>query len=172
MPTYARSLTDDQYDQFRTALPKYCASTVLTIGGQSYTAAALEALITGVLGARAAVPVAKAAWLEAIAKIAALEASDGNTIKQAREVVAVMLKHDPVALTELGIEPKAPRAPLSTHARALATEKLRATRKVRQTRSKKQKAKIKGNVTGVTIAPVVTTDPAEAGETEDPSLPR
>jgi hypothetical protein len=52
--------------------------------------------------------------------------------------------------------------PLSAEARAAATAKARATRKARGTTGKKQKSTITGDVTGVTITPVVSASSVAA----------
>ncbi len=153
MATYDKTLTTAQYRALLAGLPKYCPSMTLTLDGQTYTTADLVSLIGKLLDAQAAVPVAKAAWLAAIASIASLEAKEGQTLKEARQVVALMWKSNPEALAELGIELPRPRRRLSVEERALSTEKLRATRTARRTMSKKQKSKIFGDVTGVTITP-------------------
>lgn len=120
------------------------------------------ALITSILNVSAAVAPAKATWLEAAQAIEETEASDGKTVKAVREVVALMFENAPATLASLAIEPRKSPKPLSVEARAAATAKGRATRLARGTSSKKQKALVTGNVTGVTITPVTSTPPVSA----------
>jgi hypothetical protein len=158
MPTYDKSLTTAQYRALLTGVAKACPTTTFNIGGITVTATDLEARITAILAAADAVAVAKATWLESIQTAASLETEDGKLVKDARSVIAVMFKNDPVTLVELGIEPKQPVQKLSADARLAATAKLNATRKARGTTSEKQRLKIKGNVTAVVVAPVTSSD--------------
>ncbi len=163
MATYPKSLTIEQYQRLITGLPKRAAGAVFTLGGQTYTAAQLVAMVQQILTATAGVGIAKARWLEAIDNAAALEASDGQTVKGVREILALQFKQDPVALADLGIEPKKPRTPLSADALLVKAAKARATREARGTKSKKQRARIKGAVVGVTIEPVTKDEGAAKG---------
>jgi hypothetical protein len=156
MPSPRKSLSTAEYRALLSELPVKCPSLVINIGGQSVTVADLALLIESLLAAETAVPVAKAQYLAAIQAAAALEATAGVIVKEARGVIALMYKSAPAALAELAIPTRAPRAPLSTQARMLATEKLRATRKARGTTSKKQKLAIKGDVVGVSITSVTS----------------
>jgi hypothetical protein len=136
-------------------LPKYCPSTVFTIGGQSYTTPQVAALITAILNVSLAVAPAKAAYLAAMQAVKQTEAQDGEIVKEVRQVVALMFNNAPTTLADLAIAPRKSPKPLSAEARAAATAKARATRKARGTTSKKEKATIVGDVTGVTITPVL-----------------
>ena len=70
-------------------------------------------------------------------------------MKDVREVVELMFKSSAPTLADLATVPRKAPKPLSGEARAAATAK--ATRVVRGTTSKKQKALLTGNVTGVSI---------------------
>ena len=120
------------------------------------------ALVTSILNVSVAVAPAKAAYLAAIATARQTEAQEGETVKEVREVVALMFNNAPTTLAELAIAPKKSPKPLSAEARAAATAKARATRKARGTTGKKQKSAITGDVTGVTITPVVSTSSVAA----------
>jgi hypothetical protein len=161
MATYAKALTLLQYRALLSGLARNCPGATFTIRGVTYTVPQLEAMITGVIDAEVAVPAAKAAWQEAIIAASKLEATDGKTIRAVRDIVTVMFETQATVLADMGIDPPKERAPLSVEARLAAAEKLRATRAARGTKSKKQKSKIKGNVTGVTITPVVAGEPEE-----------
>ena len=99
----------------------------------------------------------------ALETIATLEASDGKLLRDVRGILAVMFNNAPATLAVLEIEPPKVRAPLTAEERVVATAKLRATREARGTKSKKQKARIKGAVTGVTITPVVAGEAGAEG---------
>ena len=163
MPRIARAaLTTDQYQALLVGLPKYCPNAVFVIGGQSYTTAQVVALITSILQASLAVPPAKATWLEAATQSRELEAEDGETVKEVREVVALMFKNAASTLAELAIAPRKSPTPLSAEARVAANAKAKATRIARGTTSRKQKAQIHGNVSGVTITPNIEPSTAPA----------
>lgn len=164
MPTHPKPLTIAQYTALQTALPTVCATAVLTLDGQTYTASALTALVTSVLEAERAVVQARASWVEALDAARTAQATSGRTVREAREVLRLMFKTDLPALTSLGIDPPKTRARLSSEARLAATEKLRATRLARGTKSKKQLSRIKGGVTGVTVTPVVSSAPKPEGQ--------
>ena len=151
-----RALTTAQYQALLTGMPKYCPTTVFTIGGKSFTTPQVGQLITSILNVSSAVAPAKAAAKVAVAAIETAEASDGETVKGVRDVVALMFNNEPTTLAALAIEPRKSPKPLSTEARAAAEAKAAATRKARGTTSKKQKATISGDVTGVSITPVTT----------------
>ena len=72
--------------------------------------------------------------------------------------------HSSEALAEFGLEPKKKRRPATAEEVLVSAAKLRATRAERRTMGKRQKAAIKGNVTGVVITPVTApTDGAGGG---------
>ncbi len=143
MPRTVRpALTTAEYQALLVGLPKYCPNTVFTIGGQSLTTPQVVALITTILNVSSAVAPAKAAAKAAVAAIETTDASDGQTVKGVREVVAWMFNNVPTTLAAFAIEPRKSPKPLSVEARAAATAKADATRKARGTTSKKQKAAI------------------------------
>ena len=118
------------------------------------------AFITTILNVKLAVAPAKATWLAAIAAIDAAEAENAETVKAVREVCAVMFKNAPATLSELAIQPRKSPRPLTAPERVAANAKAAATRLARGTTGKRQKAKVTGNVTGVTITNVTSTPPA------------
>jgi hypothetical protein len=160
-----KSLTAAQYQALLTGLPTYCATTVFTIAGQSYTTTQVVALITSILNVKVAVAPAKATWLAATQAVDAAEAQDGLIVKGVRDVVALMFQNAPTTLAALAIVPRKPPTPLSAQARAAANAKAAATRLARGTASKKQKAEVTGNVTGVTITPVTAPSATPAATT-------
>ena len=159
MPTHTRALTSEQYQALIDGLPVECPTTTFTLSGKDYSSADLVALAKQLEAANNAIAVAKATWLKAIAASRALEEAAGQTVRDARALAALMFKGDDVLLRTLGIAPrKAPR-PLTVPERLAATEKAQATRKARGTKSKKQRSKIFGDVTGVTVTPVTRLPP-------------
>jgi hypothetical protein len=163
MPRISRALTALEYQALVNAMPKYCPTATFVVAGKTFTTPQAVALLTSVIDTTNAVAPARATWIAATKAVAAVEATDGMTARKIRDIVAIMLENEPTALAELAIEPPKPRKPLSNEARALAEAKARATRLARGTKSPKQKALIKGDVTGVTIVPLVGANTTPGG---------
>ena len=173
MPHTIKILTQTEYQALSNGLLKYCAASTFTIGGQSYTTPQVVTLIGQLQNATVTAATSKSAWKEARAAIVAAEAAEGKTVRGVRDVVALMFNNAPTVLTELAIQPRKMPKPLSAAARAAATAKADATRKARGTTSKKQKATVTGNVTGVNIIPVtgsaLSTAPSTPPSTTAPA---
>jgi len=163
--TTVTPLTLAQYKALVAGIPIYCSTAVITVDGQTFTAPQAVAYIQTVLNAVAAVESAKTALADARAAEEQLLLREGTTVKAIRANIAAMFTSNTTALAALDIAPKKARVPLSAEARIAATAKLRATRLARGITSKKEKAKVSGNVTGVTITPVTSSasEPAPAG---------
>jgi len=69
-------------------------------------------------------------------------------------VVKAQFGASPDILADFGIQPKKARKPLTAEQKAAANAKRQATRKARGVIGKVNRAKVKGDVTGVTITPV------------------
>jgi len=149
-----RLLTPAQLQALITGVPKYCPNMVFILSGQTFTATEFVTLTSGVLNASTAVTAAKATAKAAIQAEEKTIAGDGELVREARDILALMYNGVPETLSALELPERKPRKPLSTEARAAATAKARATREARGTTSKKQKAQITGGVTGVTITPI------------------
>jgi hypothetical protein len=68
-------------------------------------------------------------------------------------------KGSPDVLADFGIQPPKARAPVTIEAKAAAAAKRASTRAARHTMGSQQKKAVKGDVTGVTVTPVVATPP-------------
>ena len=157
MPRSITPLTLTEYRALVAGIPLYCASAIFTVAGQTFTAAQATAYINGVLSAVAATATAKGAWKEAILAEQKIVAQDGETVKQIRNNVALMFSNQVNTLTAFAIAPRKVPVPLTAAKRAAAIAKAKATRLARGTTSKKQKAALTGDVTGVTITPVTSS---------------
>jgi hypothetical protein len=172
MTAKAKPLTVAQYQALQSGLPTFCPNAVFTIAGQTYTVTQVIALLIALLNAKLAAAPAKAAWLAATQAVEATEAQEGQTVKGVRDVVALMFENAPTTLASFAIVPRKTPAPLSAEARVAANAKRQATRKARGITSKKQKALITGNVTGVTITPTTTSSSATpAASPATPAVP-
>jgi len=167
----AKPLTQAEIQALITSIPVYCSSTVFSVAGQTFTAAQAVALFTSVLNAGSAITATKAAWTAAIQAAEKSYAGDGAVAKEIRDAVALQFSNAPTTLSAFAIVPRKTPKPLSAVARAAATAKAKATRAARGTTSKKQKALISGNVTGVTITPTTSPEPASPAATPPAAPP-
>jgi nicotinate-nucleotide pyrophosphorylase len=165
MATVSKAVLIHQYQTLASGLASAAPNGVYAFEGQVYTTAQVGALITEFLGVVSAVASTKATWVESIQKEKQAQATTGKTLSGLREVIGMAFANSPATLQSLGIAPRKAPTPLSAEARAASTAKAEATRKARGTTSKKQKAEVSGNVTGVTITPVIapTATPSPAG---------
>ena len=154
MPDKVKLLTQAQYQALIAGIPTYCAKTVFSVGGQTYTASQAVALIQALLNATAATAAAKASAKQAVDAEQQVINQNALVARGIRQILGITFSNALPTLTALGIQPRKPPRKLDTAQRAAATAKLEATRKARGTSSKKQKAAISGNVTGVTITPI------------------
>jgi hypothetical protein len=158
------ALTISQYRALVAGIPLYCPNAIFTVASQTFTAPQAVTFISAVLAAVSATATAKGAWKDAMLAEEKLVAADGATVKEIRNNIATMFSNATNTLEAFEIAPRKVPTPLTADQRAAATAKAKATRVARGTTSKKAKAVITGNVTGVTITPV--TAPSAA-----PSLP-
>lgn len=164
--TPAIQLTEAQLRALITSLPVYCASTLFTLSGVTYTSTQLVTVITALLDASTALTAERAAMKAALLAREKSITQNGAVVREVRDTLTLMFNNVPATLSAFAIAPRKARKPLTAEARAAATAKLRATRKARGTTSKKQKAQISGNVTGVSITPITgSADPAPTATT-------
>jgi hypothetical protein len=90
--------------------------------------------------------------------LARVAATIGPVEKACRGFVLAAYGSSPQELADFGVPPRKQPAPRTSAQNAAAAAKAKATRIARGTKSRKQKLAIKGDVTGVEIAPV--TSPA------------
>ena len=109
---------------------------------------------------------------DAMSALRALEASVGPQLRAYKRFLLATFGTATQQLAEFGLQPPKARTPISTESRATATAKARATRAARGTKGKKQKAAIKGDVTGVVVTPItVSPDPKPAPSPVQPPAP-
>jgi hypothetical protein len=148
-----------------TGMPEYCSTMTFVVDGKSYTTPEVVALCSSLVAANLTVVQTKGAYHNAVAAERKLQATTGPVISLVRQNLVIAFKSDAAIMGTLQIAaPKTP-SPLSAEARVAAEAKATATRLARGTGSKKQKAAVTGNVTGVTITPItapVASAPATA----------
>ena len=140
-------------------------SASFTLGGKAYTTATLVQALETLENAIAALNAAHTSVADAGTALKEVDASVGPLVRDYRRHVLAAFSTGAQELADFGLQPPKERRPLSTEERVVATAKLRATRQARGTTSKKQKLAIKGNVTGVEITPVASSQkPPGAGD--------
>ena len=131
-------------------------TTTLTVAGKSLPPAQLLAFVQSCLASLTTVQAARGALTDAIVADRAFQAQNQATLKAIRSMIALMFVDNVSKLAEFGLTPPKERAPLSAEALLSRAAKSRATRAKRRTMGKRQKAAIKGDVTGVVISPTTT----------------
>jgi hypothetical protein len=127
-------------------------TTPLSLVGSMFTPAEVRAKLQAIVNLRADVEAAQGLVKARLAAEAA--AMPASTAFVSALTAHVKVAHPaPDALAAFGIHPKA-RTPLTLEAQAAAAAKRAATRAARHTMGSRQKAAIKGDVTGVIVTPV------------------
>jgi hypothetical protein len=152
----------------------FANATQVTIAGQSLTLAQIVEKLQALVDLRTAVDAAKASTQ---AKLAAEQAQAPSLRTfMGAFVMSVKAAHhnSPDVLADFGIHPKSPTTQ-TVETKTAAVAKRASTRAARHTVGSKQRLAIKGDVTGVTLTPIVATPPAATPPTtapaSDPSTP-
>jgi hypothetical protein len=128
----------------------------LATGGSTFTLVAIETLVQSRIDAAGAADVARARWLDAVAKYRALDTQATPVVRGLRRYVIDAFGENSPVLADFGFTP--PRKTVLTPEQNVAkAKKAAATRKARGTMGKKEKLKIKGTVD--TAAPTSPASP-------------
>jgi hypothetical protein len=146
---------------------KHTPNGSFTLGGVTYTAAALDQLFQSLAEAIAAVNTQQASTKAAVAALKGVKAKVSPIFVAYKRLLQTTYGTDTQTLSDYGLEPRKAPKPRSGEQIAAATAKAKATREARGTTSKKKKLAVKGNVTGITLTPVTT--PAAAPSTQPAS---
>jgi hypothetical protein len=134
----------------------------LTFAGGTFTPSQVEAelqtLVTLRTDADAAKAAAKAKVAAERAQLPALRAF----MLAFEQLVKAQFGTQPDVLADFGLQPKKARKPMSPEQKAAAKAKRAATRAARGIIGTRKRAAVKGDVTGVTITPVTSAQPASA----------
>ena len=143
----------------------------MTLGGQVVTNAALVQVLEGHLASSANVVTTHDTWSQAVASDRALQAGDLQLLDNLRQALRAMYKGAPTTLSDFGLTARG-RTPLTTEQKLVAAAKAKATRIARGTMGPKKRAAIHGDVTGVTVTPVVEgAPPAQPAASATPAAP-
>jgi hypothetical protein len=165
-----------EYEALIKGLQTYFTTSSMTVASQTYTGPEAVTFLQSLLTPSAAVSASKAAWHQAVLANAAAESQNGAIAREMRDAIALAYSNAPATLAVFGLTPRKKPTPLTTAARAAAAAKAKATREARGTKGSKQKAAITGNVSGVTITPVLipsapATAPASAATSTGAPVP-
>ena len=133
-------------------------ATALPLGGETYNAATLQALIERRIDAANAVATTRATWLAAVEAYAKVDETVSVAVRGLEQYVVNAYGPTSPKLADFGFTPSK-RATQTPEQKAAAVAKRAATRKARGTMGKNQKKAVKGDVTGVVVTPV-TSAPA------------
>jgi hypothetical protein len=134
----------------------HSSSAPIVLDGQSYTSQSLIDLFQSLVDALTKVDAAKAQWNDTLQQMVGLKAEVIPVVGAFRSYLLTTNGSSPSVLGDYGLSPKKQKTPLTGEQRAAATAKARATRAARHTMGPKQKAGVKGDVTGVVVMPVTT----------------
>lgn len=133
---------------------KHLPDTPFVFAGRTYEGPELVAMIRAVRDAAKRVARAHAEVAEATRANLKMQADNAGLIQGAKKRVQLAYSNDSGKLADFGLAPQSPPGTMSTETLLVRAAKSRATRKERRTMGKKQRAAIKGDVTGVVITPV------------------
>jgi hypothetical protein len=133
-------------------------TTPVALAGSTFTPSEIVSKLQAIVKLRADVEASQATTKAKLAK----EATDMPALLTFMRAFVLHVKaaHGtaPDALAAYGIHPKTPARP-TVEAQTAAVAKRKATRAARHTMGSRQRAEIKGDVTGVVIAPVTAAGP-------------
>ena len=158
-----------QLQMLISGLQKQLPSGSFTLVSTAYTTATLVPALQGLIAALTAVTAAHASLKVALASWDAEDAKMGPIVLALTRTLQSMYANAPDTLALFGLKPHKAPAPRTSAQKAAAAAKAKATRIARGTASKKAKAAVNGNVTGITITP--TTIPTAAPPTAQPATP-
>ena len=117
--------------------------------------------VRAIHAAASAVIEARGNLTDALRENAKMQKDKAEFLRHLRDTVRTAYSHDQVTLSEFGLAPKRTRSAPTGEELLLRVTKTQATRKKRRTMGKRQRAAIKGDVTGVVITPTVKEEESE-----------
>jgi hypothetical protein len=114
------------------------------------------------------VTAAHAAWRAAALEGQKSEETSRTTVSAIRQTLLIMYASSPEVLADFGLSPRRAKRALTAVETVQKTVKAKATRKARHTLGPRQKAKVKGNMSGeaaTAAAPEPTASPPANGST-------
>lgn len=142
----------------------------LTVGSQTMTPAALEAVLQGRITTGNAVVTAEAAWQAALQADAKERTTTAPLVKSFKRIVVGMYEQSPDTLAQFGLKAPKSRAP-SVATKALAVAKTKATRTARHTMGSQQKKAVTGTVTATSADTPLISPPPTGGASAQAATP-
>ncbi|HEY3822343.1 MAG TPA: hypothetical protein VGL81_34495 [Polyangiaceae bacterium] len=158
----AKAVTLAQMQALISGLQKQFPSGQFTLENTEFTTATLVQALQSLVDAINEVNTAQAAAKAAVAKLGVTVSKVGPIALALKRTLLSMFGTATTTLILFGLEPRKAPAPRTGTEIAAAAAKAVATRLARGTTSKKQKLKVSGNVTGVTVTPVTAPTAAPA----------
>lgn len=125
--------------------------STLVIGGASYKTTDVITIVQGLVNSAKAVVSSKATWQAAVAADKAERAKQKTFLSGVRQSLLVAFGGSIDVLADFGLAPHKARTAPTPEQKQAAAAKAKATRVARHTMGKKQKAGVKGDVTGITV---------------------
>ena len=136
----------------------------LQLMGSAFTPAELVKLLQSRIDSAGAVASSKANFHSTVAADRALSTRVTQVVRALRQYVLNAFGSASPVLADFGFAPPA-RATRTPEQKAASAAKASATRKARHTMGPKQKKAVKGNVSGITVTPIVAPQPAAPAPT-------
>jgi hypothetical protein len=150
---------------------KHFPNGSLTFGNTTYTTASLVTLLQSVADAMTALIVAQLAAKHALTTLLGTETQTEPVIQVYERFVQATFANAVPTLADFGLVPRKVPTPLTSQQKAASAAKAKATREARGTTSKKQKLTVTGNVTGITVTPIIAPTAAPPAEPVTPVTP-
>jgi hypothetical protein len=130
---------------------------------QSYTGPEVIAEVRAIHAAASAVVEARGTLTDALRAHAKMRHDKAEFLRHLRDTLRTAYSNDQVTLAEFGLAPTRSRGAPTGEELLVRVTKSQATRKERRTMGKRQRAAIKGDVTGVVITPTVKEEEESEG---------
>jgi len=154
MATRSQKSVIEELSLLAEALAKHFPNTPFIEESKTYSGPEVIAQVQAILGSAQAVSNARGTLADAIRDDRVMQANNAQFLRHLRSMLRGAYSGNSSTLAEFGLEPVKTRPPPTNDELLLRVAKSLATRKKRRTMGKRQKAAIKGNVTGVVITPV------------------
>jgi hypothetical protein len=131
---------------------------VIYVGGAAVPATTVVAALQARVDTGKTVVSTRATWRAAVGAERDELAKSASIVAACRQALLLAFAGQVDTLAEFGLTPRKPRV-VTPGTQVVAAQKAKATREARHTMGTKQKAKVKGDVTGITVTPITATPP-------------
>jgi len=152
-------------------IQQHLSNATFLVDGQFMPAAGVVAKLQSRVDSSNAVSTAEAAFHGAVSTNAQTEQATARFVTCIRQTVLAMFESKPEVLAAFDVSPRRQPLPRTAEQKVVAAAKARATREARGTMGKKEKAKVKGALTGPVIVPQDGSKSTIAGASSPASPP-